>query len=88
MAIGIVANWNADAFYGFIRPGAGANIFVHGSSLVGTDHLVPGEQVEFDRAPGRFDKEQAVNVRPLRGGQEFDDAIPDDAGLDAFLDRR
>lgn len=87
MATGIVIKWIPDRFFGFLRPEKGGDIFVHGSGLIGTDHLVAGEQVEFDRAPGRDGKDQAINVKPLRGGPQFDDAIADDAGLATFLDR-
>lgn len=87
MAKGIVIKFDRDRFFGFIRPDNGQNVFVHGSCLIGTDHLIAGEQVEFERASGRDGRDQAIDVKPLRGGMQFDDAIPDDAGLATFLDR-
>ena len=87
MATGTVIKFDRDRCFGFIRSETSENVFVHGSNLIGADNLIAGEQVEFDRAPGRDGKDQAINVKPLRGGPQFDDAIADDAGLATFLDR-
>lgn len=63
---GTVVNFKKDKGYGFIRPAhGGADIFVHFTGIAGDGfrELWEGELVEYDEAPGRGDKQQAVNVR-------------------------
>jgi cold shock protein len=67
---GTVKWFNADKGYGFITPDDGSeDVFVHYSSIMseGFKTLDEGEDVEFDKEPGKKGP-QAVNVKRLGGG--------------------
>jgi cold shock CspA family protein len=49
--------------YGFISVGEGADIFVHSSYIIGSDHLVEGDRVSFDiTLDARTGRTKATNV--------------------------
>ncbi len=65
MSQGSVKFFNAEKGFGFIgQDGAGEDVFVHFSSIVGEGYksLQEGQRVEFDVVPGRKGIE-AQNVR-------------------------
>jgi cold shock protein len=64
MTVGTVKWFNANKGYGFIKPEAGNDVFVHASAIQDGGSLEEGETVEFDITQGQKGP-QAVNVRPL-----------------------
>lgn len=56
--------FNNEKGFGFISRDGASDVFVHFSNIVGEGYrtLTPGQQVEFDVAPGRKG-EEAQNVR-------------------------
>ena len=63
MTGGTVKWFNANKGYGFIKPEAGPDVFVHVSAIQGDGSLTDGQAVEFDIEQGQKGP-QAVNVRP------------------------
>jgi CspA family cold shock protein len=66
VSTGTVKFFNAEKGYGFISRPDGEDVFVHFSNIEGSGYrtLEPGQQVEFDVAPGRKGPE-AQNVRAV-----------------------
>jgi cold shock protein len=64
MTVGTVKWFNANKGYGFIKPEAGDDVFVHISAIQDGGSLDEGQAVEFDVTQGQRGP-QAVNVRPL-----------------------
>jgi CspA family cold shock protein len=64
MAVGTVKWFNTNRGYGFIKPEAGNDVFVHVSAIQDGGSLQDGQAVEFDIAQGRKGPE-AANVRPV-----------------------
>ena len=62
MTVGTVKWFNANKGYGFIKPEAGNDVFVHASAIQDGGSLDEGETVEFDITQGQKGP-QAVNVR-------------------------
>ena len=68
MAAGTVKWFNATKGYGFIQPDDGSkDVFVHISAVerAGLQGLSDGQQIEYERAPGRDGKSSAENLRVL-----------------------
>jgi cold shock protein len=63
MTGGTVKWFNANKGYGFIKPEAGLDVFVHASAIQDDGSLDEGQAVEFDITQGQKGP-QAVNVRP------------------------
>jgi CspA family cold shock protein len=65
MAKGTVKWFNPDKGYGFISQEDGEDVYVHFSEIKeeGFKTLEEGQTVEFEIAPGKEGKKQAVNVR-------------------------
>ena len=63
MTGGTVKWFNTNKGYGFIKPEAGPDVFVHASTIKGDGWLDEGQAVEFDITQGQTGP-QAVNVRP------------------------
>ena len=72
--MGIVANWNSDRAFGFIKRDDGQpDVFVHVTQLSGgMSELAPGDRVSFEVEPGRHGKMQAVEVCKIKGGSDVD----------------
>ena len=64
MTVGTVKWFNANNGYGFIRPEAGPDVFVHASAIQDGGSLDEGETVEFDITQGQKGP-QASNVRAV-----------------------
>jgi CspA family cold shock protein len=64
MTVGTVKWFNANKGYGFIKPEAGNDVFVHVSAIQDGDSLQDGQAVEFDITQGQKGP-QATNVRPI-----------------------
>jgi CspA family cold shock protein len=64
MTVGTVKWFNANKGYGFIKPEAGNDVFVHASAIQGDGSLEEGQAVEFDIIQGQKGP-QAANVRPV-----------------------
>jgi cold shock protein len=64
ITVGTVKWFNANKGYGFIKPEAGNDVFVHATAIQDGGSLDEGEVVEFDITQGQKGP-QAVNVRPL-----------------------
>jgi cold shock protein len=64
MTVGTVKWFNANKGYGFIKPEAGNDVFVHASAIQGDGSLEEGQSVEFDIIQGQKGP-QAANVRPV-----------------------
>jgi CspA family cold shock protein len=64
MTVGTVKWFNANKGYGFIKPEAGNDVFVHASAIQGDGSLEEGQAVEFDIIQGQKGL-QAANVRPV-----------------------
>jgi CspA family cold shock protein len=62
MTVGTVKWFNKG--YGFIKPEAGNDVFVHVSAIQGDGSLDEGQAVEFDITQGQKGP-QAANVRPV-----------------------
>jgi CspA family cold shock protein len=68
MLIGTVKIWFAEKGFGFIkRDDAQPDAFVHARQLerAGIDELEPGERLQFELAPSRDGKLEAVGIRRL-----------------------
>jgi CspA family cold shock protein len=52
MTVGTVKWFNANKGYGFIKPEAGNDVFVHASAIQGDGSLEEGQAVEFDITQG------------------------------------
>jgi CspA family cold shock protein len=64
MTVGTVKWFNANKGYGFIKPEAGNDVFVHASAIQDGGSLQDGQVVEFDITQGQKGP-QAANVRPV-----------------------
>ena len=53
MTVGTVKWFNANKGYGFIKPEAGNDVFVHVSAIQGDSSLEEGQAVEFDITQGQ-----------------------------------
>lgn len=62
---GVIANWNEERGFGFIRPaGGGSELFFHISDYGGTGRPASGEAVNFRIGKGRDGKPAAIKVTP------------------------
>jgi len=67
MSTGRIVNYDEVRKFGFIMPdGGGADVFVHGSSVINADELTKGQRVEFEIVTDeRRGKPRADKVRVL-----------------------
>ena len=69
MTVGTVKWFNANKGYGFIKPDAGDDVFVHASAIQDGGSLDEGETVEFDITQGQKGPRPSTCDRsPLHSG--------------------
>jgi CspA family cold shock protein len=64
MTVGTVKWFNTNRGYGFIKPEAGNDVFVHASAIQDGGSLQDGQAVEFDITQGQKGP-HATHVRPV-----------------------
>jgi CspA family cold shock protein len=61
--------------FGFIKPEAGADLFVHGGAFVEHDKAKPGDRVRFEIGTSKNGQRAAVNVRLIDASEAAAEAV-------------
>ena len=71
-----------DRGFGFIKPETGDDLFFHSNDLVGAEFnsLSEGQEVEFEKGPGRDGRPQATKVRLAEAQDSGDSGDNGDSG--------